>query len=157
MSSEDAGGSRDNAGGSSVKKIGDFLSECQQDLADEKMFAIYPLKNCPHLELMGDVLAKEINVKDPCNECSSTAENWICLVCFTVHCARNINQHASIHSQHTGHPLTLSFTDLSVWCYGCDAYVDNPRLYDVKNSAYKNKFNCELPWTYEEPRVTMSL
>lgn len=29
------------------------------------------------------------------------------------------------HAEEAAHPLTLSITDLSVWCYGCEAYIDN--------------------------------
>jgi histone deacetylase 6 len=29
------------------------------------------------------------------------------------------------HNETTKHPLVLSFSDLSVWCYGCDSYVYN--------------------------------
>lgn len=163
MNSQGAGGSRDDdknvgsstSNGSSIKKLSEFVAECQNDLADGNMFAIYPLNDCPHLDMINDVPVQGINIKDPCQECSNTSENWICLICFTVHCARNINQHASIHAEDKAHPLTLSFTDLSVWCYGCDAYIDNPKLYNAKNSAYKNKFNSELPWTYGEQLISL--
>ena len=37
----------------------------------------------------------------------------------------------------------LSCSDLSVWCFDCDSYVDNKVLYDVKNLAHKDKFNGE--------------
>ena len=29
------------------------------------------------------------------------------------------------HNQETHHPLSLSFADLSVWCYSCDDYIHN--------------------------------
>ena len=90
------------------------------------MFAVVPLRDCPHLDAVQEVPANGINVHDPCLECGSTAENWICLQCYTVHCARNVNEHAVTHGQIAEHPLTLSFSDLSVWCYGCEAYIDNP-------------------------------
>ncbi|XP_044580069.1 histone deacetylase 6 isoform X2 [Cotesia glomerata] len=124
-------------------------------LMDSMMFAIIPLSYCPHLELIAEVPAQGIDVKAPCKECNSTAENWICLHCYGVNCARAVNQHAILHGQDEGHPLTLSFTDLSVWCYGCEAYVDNPRLHAAKSAAYLSKFNEELPWIYDEPRIEM--
>ena len=40
--------------------------------------------------------------------------------------------------------MALSFSDLSVWCYCCDNYVDNIKLYDVKNAAHKDKFGEEM-------------
>jgi hypothetical protein len=30
-----------------------------------------------------------------------------------------------LHGHGMSHPLTLSFYDLSVWCYACEAYIDN--------------------------------
>lgn len=76
-------------------------------------------------------------------------ENWICLICFKVCCGRMILKHMLNHHTETDHPLTLSFSDLSVWCYKCEAYIDNPILYKFKNLAYQNKFGEELPWSYE--------
>ena len=42
------------------------------------------------------------------------------------------------------HWLALSFSDISVWCYFCDNYVDNQRLYDIKNAVHKDKFGEEM-------------
>lgn len=52
----------------------------------------------------------------------------VCDVCFSfqVLCGRYVNEHMSRHGHEIGHPLTLSFSDLSVWCYQCEAYIDNP-------------------------------
>ena len=44
----------------------------------------------------------------------------------------------------SGHCLALSFSDLSVWCYLCDDYVDNPRLYPIKNAVHRDKFGEEM-------------
>lgn len=52
------------------------------------------------------------------------------------------------HYAQTDHSLTLSFSDLSVWCYKCDAYIDNPILFKYKNLAHINKFGEELPWAF---------
>lgn len=51
------------------------------------------------------------------------------------------------HHLDSGHPITLSFSDLSVWCYKCEAYVDNPVLYKFKNLAHIDKFGEELAWS----------
>jgi len=45
--------------------------------------------------------------------------------CLQVHCGRYINGHMMLHAPSASHPLTLSFSDLSVWCYVCEAYIDN--------------------------------
>ncbi|XP_012278697.1 histone deacetylase 6 isoform X2 [Orussus abietinus] len=135
----------------STGNLTDYLSENLQALVDGEMFAIVPRRQCPHLaDGVRDVPSTGIDVHLPCQECSSTAENWICLRCYTVHCARNINEHAIQHDRQLDHPLTLSFSDLSVWCYRCEDYIDNPRLYHARNAAYRSKFNQDLPWTYDE-------
>ena len=54
------------------------------------------------------------------------------------------------HYQEMGHPLTLSLADLSVWCYACSDYIDNPKLYKYKNLAHRDKFNEDMPWTYDD-------
>lgn len=105
------------------------------------MFAVIPLRDCPHLDSVNDVPSRGIDVHLPCMECGSNVENWICLQCYTVHCARNINQHALLHADETQHPLTLSFSDLSVWCYGCEAYIDNPVRYF---NVIKNKNSMQI-------------
>ncbi|KAG5326611.1 HDAC6 deacetylase, partial [Pseudoatta argentina] len=130
--------------------LSEYLSDNLQALTAGEMFAIVPLQDCPHLFTVNEVPPGGIDVTTPCAECASIAENWICLQCYTVHCARSINQHAMQHAEEFEHPITLSFSDISVWCYGCEAYVDNPRLYTARNAAHQSKFNEELPWTYSE-------
>merc|ERR1712109_170342 len=56
---------------------------------------------------------------------------------------RYVNGHQLEHYSQSCHPLALSFSDLSVWCFDCDSYVDNQVLYKVKNLAHKDKFNGE--------------
>ena len=34
-----------------------------------------------------------------------------------------------MHGIEEGHLMCLSYSDLSVWCYGCDQYVDNQVSY----------------------------
>ncbi|XP_031365832.1 histone deacetylase 6 isoform X2 [Apis dorsata] len=132
------------------KNLYDYFSENLQALIAGDMFAVIPLRECPHLDNIRDVPALGIDVHLPCVECGSTAENWICLQCYIIHCARNINQHGVLHAEKMEHPLALSFSDLSVWCYKCEAYIDNPRLFAARNAAHQSKFNEELPWTYND-------
>lgn len=42
-----------------------------------------------------------------------------------VFCGRYVNQHMVAHGAASEHPVVLSFSDLSVWCYPCEAYVHN--------------------------------
>lgn len=42
------------------------------------------------------------------------------------------------HGENAAHPLCLSFSDLSVWCYGCEAYIDNPVSLKYLNHVLDN-------------------
>ena len=44
------------------------------------------------------------------------------------------------------HRLSLSFSDLSVWCYACDSYVDNP----VRVLTAKLILGCVILPLYDE-------
>lgn len=46
-------------------------------------------------------------------------------VCWQVFCGRYVNEHMVTHGAVSEHPVVLSFSDLSVWCYLCEAYVHN--------------------------------
>ncbi|XP_044299676.1 histone deacetylase 6 isoform X3 [Varanus komodoensis] len=115
------------------------------DLADAGLlYAVTPLPWCPHLEAVLPVPPAGLNVLEPCAECGSKAENWVCLVCYKVCCGRYINQHMVAHNSETGHPLVLSFADLSAWCYECQAYIHHPTLFDAKSHAHKLKFGVDM-------------
>ncbi|RXM33907.1 Histone deacetylase 6 [Acipenser ruthenus] len=109
------------------------------------MFAVEPLPWCPHLETVNPLPAAGLDVFGPCRDCGSGAENWVCLVCYQVHCGRYVNQHMMEHRQSSAHMLVLSFSDLSVWCYGCEAYVHHQVLHDAKNAAHRIKFGENMP------------
>ncbi|XP_055626253.1 histone deacetylase 6 isoform X1 [Toxorhynchites rutilus septentrionalis] len=148
-----AGGSRStgtSAGEAKKETLHDFLAANLEALQNEEMFAVVPLKDCPHLkELNPDNLPDKISTKAPCAACDSAVENWVCLLCFRVCCGRYINEHALIHSVEADHPLALSFSDISVWCYKCESYVDNPVLHGYKNLVHQDKFGGEqLVWSY---------
>uniref|UniRef100_A0A670YP58 Protein deacetylase HDAC6 n=1 Tax=Pseudonaja textilis TaxID=8673 RepID=A0A670YP58_PSETE len=86
-------------------------------------YVVTPLPWCPHLSSVLPVPPVGLNVWEPCAECGSEMENWVCLVCYKVCCGRYINQHMLDHNKESGHPLVLSFSDLSAWCYDCQAYI----------------------------------
>ena len=72
------------------------------------------------------------------------SQNLLCQIFFfTKLLNRYVNGHQVEHHSRSSHPLALSFSDLSVWCFDCDSYVDNQVLYNVKNLAHKDKFNGE--------------
>ena len=107
---------------------------------------VQPLTWCPHLQLLASKsIPSRIHVqKEGCEECGHVGENWICLICLSVHCSRYVNEHMLIHGTENSHPLTLSFSDISVWCYKCNDYVDNPKLYKFQNDIHKSKFGEEM-------------
>ena len=50
------------------------------------------------------------------------------------------------HALEKSHFMCLSFSDLSVWCHACEAYVDHERTFEAKNALHKAKFQGqELP------------
>lgn len=98
-----------------------------------------------------------INTKASCFDCTTTAENWFCLECYTTRCGRFVNEHMLFHHLESDHPLTLSFADLSVWCYKCESYVDNPCLYKYKNFAHLDKFGEEMIWSYGSTTESIEL
>uniref|UniRef100_A0A1L8DWX0 Protein deacetylase HDAC6 n=1 Tax=Nyssomyia neivai TaxID=330878 RepID=A0A1L8DWX0_9DIPT len=139
------------------QSLSDYLAENATALANEEMFAVVPLKNCPHLTLLDPSQAPtEINTFAPCEVCTSAVENWICLHCFRTLCGRYVGEHMLYHHLDTEHPLTLSYSDLSVWCYKCESYIDNPMLYKYKNMAHVCKFGGEeMVWPYGDTQFTL--
>nr|XP_033779735.1 histone deacetylase 6 isoform X2 [Geotrypetes seraphini] len=109
------------------------------------LYAVTPLPWCPHLESVQPVPFSGLNVMEACRECGSEAENWVCLVCYEVYCGRYVNEHMLTHSLNSGHLIVLSYSDLSVWCYGCDSYVHHQIILEAINVAHRMKFNEDLP------------
>lgn len=161
---------------STKQTLVDYLAENMEALKNEEMYAVVPLKYCPHLSTLDPNTAPKsnfnyyysfykrtidkisfldifhffsgIDTKSKCKVCESTAENWICLSCYQTFCGRYIQEHMLFHHLETEHPFALSFSDLSIWCYKCDAYLDNAALYKYKNLAHLDKFGEELVWSY---------
>ncbi|XP_073397420.1 histone deacetylase 6 isoform X1 [Dendrobates tinctorius] len=110
-----------------------------------ELFSVTPLPWCPHLESVRALPSGGLDVTEPCAVCGTQVENWVCLTCYQVLCGRYISQHMMTHGASSGHSMVLSFSDLSVWCYGCDAYIHNEVLIPAKQSAYHCKFGEEMP------------
>ncbi|XP_068104737.1 histone deacetylase 6 isoform X3 [Hyperolius riggenbachi] len=125
-------------------------SHYQLDMASSmelpgEMYTVTPLPWCPHLESVCELPPCGLDVSHPCAACGTSVENWVCLTCYVVLCGRYVSQHMMSHEASSGHHLVLSFSDLSVWCYGCDAYIHNEVLSPAKRSAYFSKFGEEMP------------
>lgn len=57
-----------------------------------------------------------------------------------VFCSRYVNFHMLTHANETRHPVALSWSDLSVWCYSCDSYISSPLLEPLLDAAVLTKF-----------------
>ncbi|KAL4720985.1 hypothetical protein ACJJTC_009432 [Scirpophaga incertulas] len=149
VNQEQAGPSGESAASKEATTLVDYLAENIQAIVDGEMFAVVPMPWCPHLESLFAIPESEkFEQGGKCVECEETFENWICLQCYTRACGRSINGHMQAHYRSSGHSLSLSLADLSVWCSECDAYVDNALLYDAKNNAHRCKFNEDMPHCY---------
>jgi hypothetical protein len=48
------------------------------------------------------------------------------------------------HFHQTHHPIAIGYADLSVWCFACDAYIENPHAQSIVSThVHKNKFGKE--------------
>ncbi|KAM7411062.1 hypothetical protein PAMA_021172 [Pampus argenteus] len=122
-----------------------FELTCEVQMDGASMFVVNPLSWCPHLDAVKPLPTSGIDVFRPCQDCGSEAENWICLTCYQVFCGRYVNEHMVTHGAVSEHPMVLSFCDLSVWCYLCEAYIHNQILFEAKNAAHCAKFGEEIP------------
>ncbi|KAL8195254.1 hypothetical protein R6Q57_025657 [Mikania cordata] len=124
---------------------------------DEDLMALYgsdsgwveARTHCDHLEILSSDLIHIPAPDTPCNRCHHPAENWLCLSCKDVLCSRFINKHMLEHYQQHNHSLALSYSDLSVWCFSCNSYLDAqvmPLLRPVYDTAYILKFGEAPPF-----------
>ena len=111
--------------------------EAEKDLGG--FFAVSPKTDCPHIQNLSQDLSDH-SITDPCQDCTDRKENWICLICGKVACSRFVNGHMSLHFEATGHNLTLSFSDLSFWCYLCDSYVVSNDFRRILKTFQDEKF-----------------
>jgi len=103
------------ASGSSTSPQGGFYVDVKLD--------------CPHISIaLSNDVTVDINVPCSDSQCLNIGENWLCLTCSHVFCSRYVQGHMVTHNENSQHPIALSFSDASVWCYACDAYVDAPIL-----------------------------
>ncbi|KAM5221436.1 histone deacetylase 6-like [Ctenodactylus gundi] len=136
----EAAGGQDVNNSKLTQKLGDLA------LSDELIiYAVTPLPWCPHLGEVCPIPATGLDVTQPCEDCGTFTENWVCLSCYQVYCSRYVNAHMIRHHETSGHPLVLSYTDLSTWCYTCQAYVHHQDLLDVKNIIHQKKFGEDIP------------
>ncbi|KAK3420456.1 hypothetical protein EUGRSUZ_G01266 [Eucalyptus grandis] len=103
---------------------------------------------CGHLASLSSDLLRIPSPDTPCNRCCHPSGNWLCLCCKEVLCSRYVNKHMLQHYQQTSHCLALGFSDLSVWCFSCNSYINAqvvPQLRPVYEAAYILKFGEPSP------------
>ncbi|KAJ3002071.1 UNVERIFIED_CONTAM: hypothetical protein HDU68_006470, partial [Siphonaria sp. JEL0065] len=117
-------------------------------------FAIYPKTDCPHAKTEG---IKRLNAQElqgfvdlaKHNSCESegcqtaNAENWICLQCSFVGCSRYMSSHLANHN--VAHPIAVSFSDLSVYCYSCEYYIQAREAMPAVDALHVGKFGEHHP------------
>ncbi|XP_007507737.1 histone deacetylase 6 isoform X1 [Monodelphis domestica] len=143
---EDPGllGEAAGGGGQAAATLLNVLGDQSED-EGATFYAVTPLPWCPHLVTVRPVPEGGLDVTQPCQGCDTHVENWLCLSCYQVHCGRYVGAHMLQHHEASGHPLVLSYADLSAWCYICQAYVNHEVLLEAKKTAYQAKFGEEMP------------
>ncbi|XP_039038055.1 histone deacetylase 6-like [Hibiscus syriacus] len=113
--------------------------------------------HCDHLASLSSDLTHIPIPSTPCNRCQHPSENWLCLSCKVVLCSRFVNKHMLEHYKQTTHCVALSYSDLSVWCFACDSYLDVQsiqQLRPVHETAYILKFGETPPLWFVESSGT---
>ena len=92
--------------------------------SDGAGFQVYPKKSTPHLDCIStDALDGAKALSAVCARCGED-EVWICLQCHEPLCSRYKNGCAKKHAEESNHHIAVSLSDLSVWDFGQDCYLD---------------------------------
>ncbi|KAK6945999.1 Zinc finger, UBP-type [Dillenia turbinata] len=105
--------------------------------------------SCEHLGSLSSDLSHIPPPDTSCSRCDKPNENWLCLCCKDVLCSRFVNKHMLEHYQQRNHCLALSYSDLSVWCFSCDSYLDAQVIFQLRpvyEIAYILKFGEAPPF-----------
>eukprot|EP00698_Gefionella_okellyi_P015029 TRINITY_DN4207_c0_g4_i1.p1 TRINITY_DN4207_c0_g4~~TRINITY_DN4207_c0_g4_i1.p1 ORF type:complete len:536 (-),score=107.53 TRINITY_DN4207_c0_g4_i1:22-1629(-) len=108
---------------------------------DLKGVAVQP-RRCPHIEESDAVrqLSDDAVLQTACHDCADASESWLCTACHGVYCSRYVNKHMAMHANATKHFVAVSLSDLSVWCFKCDAYAVNRSLSKLVDTLHEKKF-----------------
>ncbi|KAF5177705.1 Histone deacetylase [Thalictrum thalictroides] len=154
-----------NEATSSSSAVSSLQQEQQQDEEELMLYGagsgwVEARTSCEHLNSLASDLSHISTPDTPCFRCQHPAENWLCLCCKDVFCSRFVNKHMLQHYQQKNHCLALSYSDLSVWCFSCDAYLDVQaigQLRPVYEIAHLLKFGEAPPFrTMECLQVSFS-
>lgn len=124
------------------------LTEAEQAKDLGGFFAVSPKYDCPHITdenfTPDPIFFSNITIRTPCEECQNIGENWVCLKCGIVKCSRYVKEHMLLHTIESSHGISISFSDLSFWCYKCESYISSPELKDVLRSFQAKKFPSDV-------------
>jgi uncharacterized UBP type Zn finger protein len=132
------------------------------DNGEEDKGGAVQFKHCMHLDDPNLQLlpSQRLVFGHDCSKGCAGKENWLCLSCGETLCGRYSNKHSLQHWQQTqkseeamitvaaaaagakasGHCIAIGVSDLSVWCYQCDSYVEHDRLRPLINQMQRLKF-----------------
>ncbi|XP_061958201.1 uncharacterized protein LOC133679580 [Populus nigra] len=136
------------AGASSSTPLEPGFEDDENDMYGAESGWVEARTSCDHLASLSSDLAHIPTPDTPCNRCQHPSENWLCLSCKDVLCSRFVNKHMLQHFHETSHCLALSYSDLSVWCFACNSYLDARvimQLKPVSETAYILKFGEAPP------------
>lgn len=93
-----------------------------------------------------------------CQQCGTSSDLWVCLICANVGCGRYKEGHAQQHFAETGHLYSLELETQRVWDYAGDGYVHRliqsktdgklvelPSASDVTAAMPERLWNARLP------------
>jgi len=153
------------------------------DHGEEDRGGTVELKHCPHVEEFAHPFApvKLLHRSSLCysNKCVAGCpgtENWYSLLSGETRCGRYSNKCSLKHWEKTkrteeatltvadaaegkeafGNCLVLGLSDLTVWCYECQAYVDHEMLTPLLKQMEALKFGRSVPGAIEAPSSASS-
>ncbi|MBA0799136.1 hypothetical protein Gohar_009668 [Gossypium harknessii] len=99
-----------------------------------------------------------VEAKTHCDHLPSLSSDLTHIPIPSTPCSsRFVNKHMLEHYQQTTHSIALSFSDLSVWCFACDSYLDAQLIQQLRpfhETAYILKFGQAPPFrSVESSRV----
>eukprot|EP00930_Biecheleria_cincta_P055832 TRINITY_DN42092_c0_g1_i1.p1 TRINITY_DN42092_c0_g1~~TRINITY_DN42092_c0_g1_i1.p1 ORF type:complete len:1250 (-),score=214.02 TRINITY_DN42092_c0_g1_i1:186-3935(-) len=95
---------------------------------DFESFNVVPRGSCPHIDRIVDCRV----APDACCSVCGENESWVCGTCGQILCSRYKKAHMLQHVQTSGHCVALSLSDLSFWCFKCDAYLDVYKISELQ-------------------------
>ncbi|PKA58165.1 BRCA1-associated protein [Apostasia shenzhenica] len=129
------------------------LEDIEEEIHGAESGWVEAKTSCDHLHSLSSDLFHIPTLDSPCTRCYHSAENWLCLSCKDVLCSRFINKHMLNHHEESGHCLALSFSDLSIWCFACESYLDVQaitQLHPVYEVVHLLKFGQRPPFRISE-------